>query len=96
MADGIVVTVLTEVAVNVRVGVVDGKSRVRVGVCVGSSAVWVGNGVWVADGAIGEEVGEDVCAAITGVETRVEPDRDRVGVGVGRKTPGTMGSKPPS
>jgi hypothetical protein len=90
-----VVTVLTEVAGNVWVGIVDGNARVRVGVGVGGSAVWVGNGVWVADGVFCEEVGEEVCEAITGVEMRLEPDWVRIGVGVGRNIPGTTSSRSP-
>jgi hypothetical protein len=82
VAEGEVVFVLDGVTVA------DGAARVWV--YVGGSAVWVGNEVCVGDLPACVEVGE----AITEVGVRADPGRVGVGVGVGKKTPGTTGSTP--
>jgi len=96
VAEGMVVFVQAGVRDDVAdcKGVTVADGTVRVWVYVGGSAVRVGNWVCVADLAVCPEVGEEVREAITEVGVRADPDRVRVGVGVGRKTPGTTASIP--
>jgi len=80
--------------VFVQAGVTVADGAARVWVYVGGSAVWVGSGVCVADLPVCAEVGEEVRDAITEVGVRAEPAWVYAGVGVGKKTPGTIGSIP--
>jgi hypothetical protein len=85
-------------AVIPNVGLSVGDSTLTVGtrVRVGGSTIPAEVGIGVAVAFNCTDVGEEVRVGPTGVGVRAPPERVRVGVGVGRKTPGTTRSAPPT
>lgn len=98
VADGLAVPVhagmAEDVAPGVGVAVLVGRDGVSVTGCVAGGTIRVGDDVRMVNTSVRVQVGEEVCVTISGVGVRAEPDRNLVGVGVSRKTPGTTSSLP--